>query len=53
MVTVNVRLTEISGKRLVFKFTANDGIDAICNGSHERFVINAEKFVGKLAEKTK
>jgi len=52
-VTVKVHLVEVAGKRLVFEFTASDGIDAICKGTHERFVINAEKFADKLITKIK
>lgn len=51
IVTVKVHLVEVAGKRLVFKFEANDGIDPICKGSHERFVINSEKFNENLKRK--
>jgi fluoroacetyl-CoA thioesterase len=51
VVTVKVHLTEVVGKRLVFEFEANDGIDPICKGSHERFVINSEKFNENLKRK--
>jgi len=50
-VTVKVHLAEVAGKRLVFEFEAHDGIDSICKGSHERFVINSEKFNEKLTRK--
>ena len=52
-VTVSVRLTEVAGKRLKFEFDAHDGMDAICSGTHERFVIDAEKFAEKLESKTR
>jgi len=52
-VTVKVHLVKIAGKRLVFEFEADDGIDAICKGSHERFVINSGKFAEKLKTKMK
>jgi len=52
-VTVSVTLAEIAGKRLTFEFTGSDGVDAICKGTHERFVIDAAKFAGKLADKIK
>jgi len=52
-VTVKVHLVEVAGKRLVFEFTAADGIDAICKGSHERFVIDSKKFAEKLKTKIK
>ena len=50
-VTVKVRLVKIEGRLLVFEFEAGDGVDAICKGTHERFIINAAKFGGKLEEK--
>jgi fluoroacetyl-CoA thioesterase len=52
-VTVTVHLVEVAGKRLVFEFEADDGIDSICKGSHERFVINSVKFAEKLKAKIK
>ena len=50
-VTVKTNLVLVKGNRLGFEFTAHDGVDSICNGTHERFIINAEKFNSKLAEK--
>ena len=50
-VTVKVRLDKIDGRLLVYEFEAADGVDAICKGTHERFIINAAKFNGKLEEK--
>jgi len=52
-VTVNVRLTALEGRKLTFDFEADDGIDSICKGTHERFVIDAEKFAAKLDMKIK
>ena len=52
-VTVKLHLVEVVGKRLVFEFEASDGIDSICKGSHERFVINSEKFNENLKKKIK
>ena len=52
IVTVKIRLVEVAGKRLIFEFEASDGIDSICKGSHERFVIDAGKFAEKLKIKS-
>jgi fluoroacetyl-CoA thioesterase len=52
MVTVKVHIVEVAGKKLSFEFDAHDGIDPICNGTHERFVINSKKFAKRLANKT-
>jgi fluoroacetyl-CoA thioesterase len=50
-VTVNVRLTEVDGRKLRFEVEASDGIDVISRGSHERFVIDAARFRDKVSEK--
>jgi fluoroacetyl-CoA thioesterase len=50
-VTVEVRLEEVDGRRLVFSVAAHDGIDTISRGRHERFVIDSERFLGKLKQK--
>lgn len=52
-VTVKVRLTALEGRKLTFDVEAGDGMDMICKGTHERFVIDAEKFSAKLAAKIK
>jgi len=44
-------VTEIDRRRIVFDIVASDGVDTICTGSHERFVIDLEKFGARLAEK--
>lgn len=41
-------LTEIDGRRLVFKVAAFDDKGLIGEGVHERFIVNTEKFLGKL-----
>jgi fluoroacetyl-CoA thioesterase len=50
-VTVKGELAEVDGKRLVFNIEAHDGVDQITKGTHQRFIINAEKFIKKAAEK--
>jgi len=50
-VCARVRLIEVDGKRLIFEVELNDGVDAISKGTHERFIINAEKFNRKVNEK--
>ena len=51
--TVHVRgqLTQIDGRRLTFTLEANDGIDQISIGTHERFIIYRSKFDKKMGEK--
>ena len=52
-VVARVKLIEVDGRRLVFEVEANDGVDVISKGTHERFIINAEKFNAKVREKVK
>ena len=48
-VTVEVELTAVDGRRLTFRVAARDDAAPICKGTHERFVIDAEKFNARLA----
>lgn len=48
-VTVEVELTAVDGRRLGFQVSARDDAARICEGRHERFVIDAEKFNARLA----
>lgn len=41
-------LTEVDGRRLVFSVEAKDGSRLIGKGTHERFIVNVEKFMSKL-----
>jgi fluoroacetyl-CoA thioesterase len=51
-VTVDVTLDRIEGRRLTFSVTAHDGVDKIAEGTHERVVIDRERFNAKVAEKS-
>jgi fluoroacetyl-CoA thioesterase len=50
-IQVEVKLTEVAGRKLVFDISVRDDVDLICTGTHERFVIDAAKFNQKLAQK--
>jgi fluoroacetyl-CoA thioesterase len=50
-VTINVKLEEVDGRKLVFSIVADDGIDKISEGTHNRFIIDAAKFNAKMATK--
>jgi fluoroacetyl-CoA thioesterase len=50
-VTVKVTLERVEGRKLAFSITAHDGVDTISQGTHERFVIDAERFLRKVQEK--
>jgi fluoroacetyl-CoA thioesterase len=43
-VTVRSELVAVDGRRLRFRVEANDGIDRIGEGEHERFIIDVERF---------
>lgn len=50
-VTVHGKLDKVEGRKLTFSLNADDGIDTISEGTHERFVIDAAKFNNKMATK--
>ena len=50
-VRAEVELTEIDGRKLIFKVSAVDEVGEIFNGTHERFIVNREKFQAKANSK--
>ncbi len=50
-VTVKAELTKVSGKQLIFRLEAYDEVEKIGEATHYRFIINAEKFNKRVAEK--
>jgi len=50
-VTGKVKLVNIKEKQLFFEVEAHDQAGIICKGTHERFIIDAEKFNKKLQQK--
>jgi len=50
-VAVRVKLEKVEGRKLTLSVVADDGVDEISRGTHERFVIDAAKFNSKMAEK--
>jgi fluoroacetyl-CoA thioesterase len=50
-VTVKGRLEKVDGRKLTFALEASDGVDPICRASHERFIIDADKFNAGLDRK--
>lgn len=47
-VTAKATLTAVKGRKLVFEITAADEDKQIGQGTHERFIVNKEKFMTKL-----
>ncbi len=50
-VTVKGKLEKVEGRKLTFSLEADDGVDKISEGFHERFVIDASKFNSKVQSK--
>ena len=50
-ICARVKLIEVDGNRLLFETELNDGVDIISKGTHERFIINADKFNQKVKQK--
>lgn len=47
-VTATATLTKIDGRKLTFSLEAKDSKGIIGKGTHERFIINNEKFMSKV-----
>ena len=50
-VTATAELTEVSGRKLVFKVESRDGRELIGRGRHTRIVVDAARFRAKAAAK--
>lgn len=51
VVRAKAELLEVTGRRLVFNLEAYDELEKIGEGTHERYIINIEKFLKKTADK--
>ena len=52
-VRFTAKLVEVEGRKLTFEVQGFDEVEKIGQATHERFIINAEKFNSKLAQKGK
>ena len=50
-VTVHAELVETDGRRLRFRIEARDEVERIAEAEHERFIIDADRFARRIAEK--
>jgi len=50
-VTIKGKLEKVEGRKLSFSLEAFDDQDQISKGTHERFIIDAEKFNAAVAKK--
>jgi len=51
-ITASAELTEIDSKRLVFKVEAFDEVEKIGEGTHQRYIIELDKFKSKSQSKS-
>jgi fluoroacetyl-CoA thioesterase len=51
VITVKGKLDKIEGRKLSFSIQADDGVEKISEGTHDRFIIYPEKFNRKVEEK--
>jgi fluoroacetyl-CoA thioesterase len=52
-VVVKTEITAVEGRKLTFNVEAFDEVEKIGEAVHERFIIQADKFNGRVAEKAK
>ncbi len=52
-IRVRTEVTAVEGRKLTFRLEAFDDVEKIGEASHERFVIQADKFNARVAEKAK
>ena len=50
-VTVKVNLTEVAGRKLSFLIEAFDELDKISEGTHQRFIVDRDKFNAGVKKK--
>jgi len=52
-IRVRTEVTAVEGRKLIFKLEAFDEVEKIGDATHERFIIVADKFNARVAEKAK
>jgi fluoroacetyl-CoA thioesterase len=52
-VKVDVEVSKVQGRKIVFNVSAHDGLDLIGEGRHERVVVSWDRFNARVAEKSK
>lgn len=50
-VTAEVELIAVEGRKLRFKAVCRDEAEAISEGHHDRYIIDPERFMSRLAAK--
>jgi fluoroacetyl-CoA thioesterase len=49
--TIRGEVLEVEGRRVRFRVEAWDGVEKVCEGTHERCLIDTERFAQKMANK--
>jgi fluoroacetyl-CoA thioesterase len=52
IVTADVELAAVEGRKLRFNVVCHDQSEVICEGTHDRFVIDVSRFMDRLKSKT-
>jgi fluoroacetyl-CoA thioesterase len=52
-VTADVELVAVEGRKLRFRVACRDEAEAISSGHHDRFIIDAPKFLARVAAKAR
>lgn len=52
-IRVKTEITAVEGKKLTFHLEAYDDVEKIGEATHERFIIKAEKFNARVADKAR
>ncbi|MCL2217099.1 MAG: thioesterase family protein [Defluviitaleaceae bacterium] len=50
-ITATATITQAEGRKISFAISATDDTGEIGNGTHDRFIIDADRFMGKLAQR--
>ena len=50
-VEVKVTIAEVKGRAVSFEVTASDGVEPVCRGRHNRFVVDVKQTEARLAAK--
>lgn len=49
--TIGATLAEVEGRRLLFQIVARDEVQVVAEGSHERYIVNLERFLRRTQSK--
>jgi len=50
-VVASADLVERDDRRLIFRVQVHDGVEVVGRGTHERFIINVDRFAQRVAQK--